>query len=184
MLFRSLELKALFSKLGVTTQNGKESEAAALFLQNLLTLAQSAGGPAPRPEAPNIQDVRSLQMLSGNAQLLKIHEQNKDLAAKLAAWKKNTDGISKRWSGWERLLEFQRFGGGLPEAEACGKSIVAITEGRTLLPDPDPVPELTKQLTTALRIALGKLQEDLLAAFKAGEAKLAEIGRASCRERV
>ena len=168
-----LDLKALFQKIGITTQNGKESEAAAQFLQKLLALAESAGGSAPRPESPDTQDVRALQMLSGNAQLLKIHEQKDDLTAKLAAWKKNADAIAKRWPAWERLLDFHSFATGLPEAEACAKSIAAITDGRTLLADPDPVPELTKQLTTALRIALGKLQDDLAAAFKAGDDKLA-----------
>jgi hypothetical protein len=112
-------------------------------------------------------------MLSGNAQLLKIHEQNDELTAKLATWKKNANTIAKRWPVWERLLDFHSFATGLPEAEACAKSIGAITAGRTLLADPDPVPELTKQLTTALRIALGKLQADLGAAFKAGDDKLA-----------
>jgi hypothetical protein len=60
-----------------------------------------------------------------------------------------------------------------PEADACAKSIAAITAGRSLLAEPDPVPELTKQLTTALRNALGKLQDDLAAAFQAGDTKLA-----------
>ncbi|HEY4933145.1 MAG TPA: BREX system P-loop protein BrxC [Terriglobales bacterium] len=168
-----LDLKALFQKIGITTQNGKESEAAAQFLQKLLALAESAGGGAPRPESPGTQEVRALQMLSGNAQLLKIHEQNDDLTAKLAAWKKNADAIAKRWPVWERLLDFHNFATGLPEAEAGAKSIAAITDSRTLLADPDPAPELTKQLTTALRIALGKLQGDLGAAFKAGDDKLA-----------
>ncbi len=67
-------------------------------------------------------------MLSGNAQLLKIHEQKDDLAAKLAAWKKNAEAIAKRWPAWERLLDFHNFAAGLPEAEACAKSIAAITE--------------------------------------------------------
>ncbi len=114
-----LDLKALFQKIGITTQNGKESEAAAQFLQKLLALAESAGGSAPRPESPDTQDVRALQMLSGNAQLLKIHEQKDDLTAKLAAWKKNADAIAKRWPAWERLLDFHGFATGLPEAEAA-----------------------------------------------------------------
>jgi hypothetical protein len=167
-----LDLKALFQKLGITTQSGKESEAAAQFLQKLLEVAESAGGNAPRPQSPDTQDVRALQMLSGNAQLLKIHEQKDDLTAKLASWKKNADGIAKRWPLWERLLDFHRFANGLPDAEACAKSIAAITEGRTLLNDPDVVPDLTKQLTTTLRTVLGKLQSDLAAAFKAGSEKL------------
>jgi hypothetical protein len=170
---QKLELKALFQKTGITIQNGKESEAAAEFLKKLLALAESAGGSAPRPESPDTQAVRALQMLSGNAQLLKIHEQKDDLTAKLSAWKKNADAIAKRWPVWERLLDCHNFAIGLSEAETCAKSIVAISDGRALLTDPDPVPELTKQLTTALRIALGKLQGDLAAAFKVGDDKLA-----------
>jgi hypothetical protein len=168
-----LDLKALFQKAGITTQNGRESEAAAQFLQNLLTLAQSAGGGEPRPELPDTQEVRALQLLSGNAQLLKIHEKKDNLAAKLADWKKNAEAIVKRWPAWERLLEFQAFASGLQEAEICSKSIAAISEGRALLANPDPVPELIKQLTAALRMALNKLQDDLSAAFKAGDEKLA-----------
>lgn len=167
-----LDLKALFQKLGITTQNGKEAEAAVQFLQKLVALAESAGGSAPRPECPDTQSVRSLQMLSGNAQLLKIHEQKDELVTKLVAWKKNAEAIAKRWPIWERLLDYHSFATGLPEAEACAKSIAAITTARTLLADPDPAPELVKQLTTALRTALGKLQGDLATAFKSGKDKL------------
>ena len=168
-----LDLKALFQKAGVSTQNGKESEAAAEFLKKLQALAGSAGGIAPRPASPDTQAMSALQMLSGNAQLLKLHELKDDLAANLASWKKTTDAITKRWPAWERLLDFQTFANGLPEADTCAKSITAITEGRSLLAEPDPVPELAKQLTTALRIALGTLQDDFAAAFTAGEARLA-----------
>jgi len=168
-----LDLKALFQKVGITTQNGKEAEAAAEALKKLLALAESAGGAAPRPETPDTQDLRALQMQSGNAQLLQIHEHKDALATKLAAWKKSRDAITIRWPAWERLQDFQTYATGLPEAEATAKSIAAITTGRTLLAEPDPVPELTKQLATALRIALGKLQDDLAAAFQAGDAKLA-----------
>lgn len=168
-----LNLKALFQKLGITTQNGKESDAAAEFLNKLLVLAATAGGPAPRPETPATQDLRDLQMQSGNAQLLRLHELKDDLAAKLAAWKKSAEAISHRWPAWERLLDFHQFAAGLPAADACTPSLAAITANRGLLADPDPVPELTKQLTTALRTALGKLQDDLAAAFQTGDAKLA-----------
>ncbi len=168
-----LDLKALFQKAGITTQNGKESEAAGECLKKLLAHAESAGGEAPRPEAPDTQDVRGLQMLSGNAQLLKIHQAKDDLAGKLAAWKKSAEAIGRRSPAWERLLEFQNFAAGLPEAGSCSKSIAAIRTGRLLLAEPDPVPELNKQLVTALRVELGRLQDELAAAFQAGEAKLA-----------
>jgi len=168
-----LDLKALFQKAGITAQNGKESEAAGQFLQKLLAVAESAGGSAPRPESPNTQGVRALQMLSGNAQLLKIHEQKDDLTTKLAAWKKNADAVAKRWPVWERLVDLRGFAKALPEAEACATSMDAITVSRSLLADPDPAPELTKQLVSALRNALGKLQDDLTAAFKIGDDRLA-----------
>lgn len=112
-------------------------------------------------------------MLSGNAQLLKIHDQKDDLSIKLAEWKKSTDAIAKRWPLWQRLLDFYNHATGLPEHENCSTSITAITDGRLLLSEPDNVPELTKQLTAALRLALGKLQNDLSGAFKAGDARLA-----------
>ncbi len=168
-----LDLKALFQKIGITTKNGQESEAAAESLKKLIALAESAGGAAPRPAVPDTQEVRNLQMLSGNAQLLEIHKLKDDLSAKLAAWKKSADVIAKRWPAWERLLDCQSFAAGLPEAESCATSIAAITDGRTLLVDPDPVPELTKQLTTALRVAIGKQQDALAAAFQAGGENLA-----------
>ena len=168
-----LELKALFQKIGVTAQNGKETEAAAEVLQKLLALAGLAGGDAPRPETPDTQAIRDLQMLSGNGQLMKIHEQKDELAASITTWKKAADGIGKRWPAWEGLLEFQRFATGLPEGDACAKSTAAIIDSRSLLADPDPVPELTKQLTTALREALGQLQDDLATAFENGAATLA-----------
>ena len=168
-----LDLKALFQKLSVTTQNGKEPEAAALFLQKLLALADSAGGEAPRPEAPSTRSVKDLQLLSGNAQLLKLHEQKDTITADLTAWKKSADAIAKRWPEWESLSVFQAYAKDLQEGVACAASIAAITSGRNLLADPDPLPELIKQLTTALRTELGKLQGDLSAAFVAGEEKLA-----------
>ena len=167
-----LDLKALFQKIGVTTQNGKESEAATSFLQKALALAETSGGVAPRPESGDAQTIRDLQMLSGNAQLLKIHEQKDDLSIKLAEWKKSTDAIAKRWPLWERLLDFHGYATELAVYETSSASITAITDGRLLLSEPDNVPELTKQLTAALRLALGKLQDDLAAAFKAGDSRL------------
>ena len=167
-----LELKALFQKAGVNANSGKESDAAGLFLTKLLELAQSAGGNAPKPENPDTKAVVALQALNGNAQLLKIHEQREDLAAKLTAWKKAAEAIGKHWPAWEKLLTFHGFAAGLPEGEACGKSITAIREGRTLLSDPDPVPELTKQLATALRHVLTKRQDALGAAFESGKQQL------------
>ncbi|MEX1049637.1 MAG: BREX system P-loop protein BrxC [Akkermansiaceae bacterium] len=167
-----LDLKALFQKLAVTTPNGKESEAAAQFLQKFLALAESAGGEAPRPEAPATHELKDLQHLSGNAQLLELHKQKDASTANLTAWKKSADAIAKRWPEWENLALFQAHAKDLPAGEACAASIAAITADRKLLADPDPLPDLIKQLATALRTELGKLQDDLAAAFASGQEKL------------
>ena len=167
-----LDLKALFLKLGISTSNGKESEAAAQFLQKLVALAESAGGPSPKPEVPVIKEIWDLQMLSGNAQLLKIHEQRDYFNAKLSAWKKDADSINKRWPAWERLQESCALSKSLPEGPECAASIAAITAGRTLLADPDPIPELTKKLTAALRNKLTMLQDELGTVFSAGHERL------------
>lgn len=167
-----LDLKALFQKAGVTTANGKESEAADQFLKNMLALADAAGGEAPRPEKPDDSSIRGLQMLSGNAQLLKIHEEKDALADRLATWKKRAEAIAARWPAWERFNEFLRFAAGLPEAQPCGASSAAIIADRSLLNDPDPVPDLTRQLTAALRIALTKHQDLLATAFTSGQQRL------------
>jgi hypothetical protein len=168
-----LDLKALFQKAGVTTANGKESEAAATFLQNLLGLAEKAGGEAPRPECPDTRPIRDLQMLSGNAQLNRIHDQKDALADFITAWKQSGDSIAKRWPHWERLLDYQAFASTLPAGEACAKSLTAITSARSLLSEPDPVPALTRDLTTALRAQLSDLQTAIASAFQDGEDRLA-----------
>ena len=48
-------------------------------------------------------------MLSGNDQLLKIHEQRDSLTAKLVTWKKTADGIAKRWPAWKQLMDPEGF---------------------------------------------------------------------------
>lgn len=168
-----LDLKALFQKGGVTTPNGQESAAASEFLRKLTELAASAGGEAPRPEPPRLDLIRELQSLSGNAQLLKIHEKKDQLAADIAAWKKSAEATAKRWPAWERLQEFCAFGDGLPEAVACAASIAAIVKNRGLLGDPDPVPELTGSLTQAFRTQLVSLHKKVEAEFNSGQDRLA-----------
>lgn len=167
-----LDLKALFLKADIKTTNGKESEAAGSFLEALLKLADSAGGDAPKPEVPDKAFIRELQTLSGNAQLLRIHGQKDDLTKKVESWKKTADTITKRWPTWEKLQALHKLAATLPESSTVGASITAIIANRSLIADPDPIPELAKQLTNALRLALSAVQERLEASFAEGHAKL------------
>ena len=168
-----LDLKSLFQKADVKTPSGKENDAAALFLDAMLKLADSAGGEAPKPEAPDKAFLRDFQSLSGNAQLLRIHAQKDALTTAVTTWKRTAEGITKRWPAWKRLQTLHGLANGLPEATTVGASIAAIVSDRSLLYDPDPVPELAKHLTQALRSALSSVQDRLEAAFATGQAQLA-----------
>ena len=168
-----LELKALFQRLGVATPNGQESASAAQFLKVLLALGESAGGEAPSPQRPDLKAIRELQMLSGNAQLLDIHSRKDALAASILEWRRASEALARRLPAWETLLRLQSFAASLPEAAAAGASISGITASRSLLSDPDPVPELRQAMAGALRTTLGSLQQGLASAFAAGHERLA-----------
>jgi hypothetical protein len=163
---QKLDLKALFQKLSVPTQSGQESTAAGLFLGKLLELADAAGGDPPQPEKPNTQSIRELQALSGNAQLLKIHEQRGELERCIAEWTKLKESIAKRSPRWDRLKELCTMATGLPEAQEVAISTNAIESSRGLLSDPDPVPPLNQKVLGALRQVLNALQGELEATFE------------------
>lgn len=169
-----LDLKALFQKLSVQTHNGQESLAAGVFLTKLLELIATAGGEPPCPEAPAAKPVHDLQIESGNAQLLAIHQQKDSLAQSIAIWTTTRDAMAKRLPRWARMLEIRGQADELPEAVAIDASIDSIRATRGLLADLDPVPPLTKTLVDALRAALNALQKEIESAYSAGIAKLAK----------
>jgi hypothetical protein len=156
-----LDLKAIFQKLGVTTPSGQESAAALEFLNRLVNLADSAGGDAPQPAKPPAQPLRDLQALSGNAQLLALHNQKDALTANIVEWTQSGDAIAKRLPRWQRLTVLHTLATGLPEASTTAPSLAAIQSSRNLLADPDPVPPIIQTLLGALRTALNQVQADL-----------------------
>jgi len=163
---QKLDLKALFQKLSVPTQSGQESAAAGLFLGKLLDLAESAGGEPPEPEKPSIQAIRELQTLSGNAQLLKMHEQRSELERCSADSKAISENISRRLPRWQRLQELCAMGIGLPAIQEAASSLNAIESSRGLLSEPDLVPPLIQNVLGTLREALNTLQRELEATFE------------------
>ncbi len=169
---QKLDLKALFQKLGVSTQSGQELSAAAQFLGKFSDLADASGGEPPQPERPSKDTVRQLQALSGNAQLLEIHKKKQDLEQSIADWAKVRDGIGKRLPRWERLNEFKSMADGVSEIADVTAAMGVIESSRTLLSEPDPVAPLIHKVLGALRHALNQLQKDLDTTFAREEAKL------------
>jgi hypothetical protein len=169
-----LELKGLFQKLGIATQSGKESDAAAVFLARLLELGGAAGGEPPMPECPDTQPTRALQSLGGNAQLLAIHGQKDGLTADVASWTVIKDKIAKKKPRWERLCELQELAAGLPESLEVRASIDGLRASRALLHEPDAVPPLILKLLDSLRKALNAWQAELDAASERETGRLEE----------
>jgi hypothetical protein len=97
-----LDLKALFQKVGITTHNGKESEAAAQFLQKLVGLMESAGGDAPRPEARCVGVATCKCPVTPNS---KIHGKRTP-PRQVADSKTTADAIAKRWPVWNGCGNF------------------------------------------------------------------------------
>jgi hypothetical protein len=169
---QKLDLKALFQKLSVPTQPGQESTAAGLFLSKLLELAESAGGEAPQPEKPSTQTIRELQTLSGNAQLLKMHEQRSELERCITDWRTIGENISRRLPRWQRLQDLCAMAAGLQDVQEVVGSINAIESSRGLLADPDLVPPIVQKVLGALRDALNSLQGELETIFEREQARL------------
>lgn len=167
-----LDLKALFQKIGVTTDSGKETIAAAEFLSTIVALADTAGGDPPLPDPPDIKAIRDLQSLSGNAQLLAIHEKREALEKQIHDWTAFRDAAQKRLPAWQRCQELLKYAQGLPGVDELSTSIAAVKSSRSLLSDPDPVPPILKKVSQSLRDALNENQKQLESVFKAESEKL------------
>ena len=149
-----IKVRGLFRSVGATCKPNEEAMAAAEFLAKLDRLAQSAGGDAPLPERPDTSHLRDLQSLAGNEQLVGILDRYDELQKNIEDWTKAADLAEKRFPAYERLLSLASHAKELDVASETQPQIEAISANRSLLADPDPVPDLTRMLADALRTAL------------------------------
>jgi hypothetical protein len=107
-----LDLKALFQKLAVATQNGQESAAAATFLVKLLDLATAAGGESPCPEAPAAKPTAAAHK----------YRINEEYIAGITAIRRSEQAQMQAYMAHGRcLMEFLARALDDPHAGACGK---------------------------------------------------------------
>ena len=150
-----IKVRKLFQSAGVTCKPNEEATAAAEFLAKLDRLTQSAGGDAPLPERPDTSHLRDLQSLAGNEQLVGILDRYDELQKNIEDWTKAGDLAEKRFPAYERLRSLASHAKELEDvASETQPQIEAISANRSLLVDPDPVPDLTRMLADALRTAL------------------------------
>lgn len=151
---QKLRIKKLFQTAGYKFTPGDEAVAAPGFVAFLKALAQSAGGNAPAPAAPQAPAVTALEGLTGNDLLFGLHEGADTLAQHVAEWKATADKIAQRRPRFglaEQLLEYAT---GIEGMDSQASTLAAIRTNRTLLDDPDPTASVLKAVGTALRTAL------------------------------
>ena len=168
-----IELRGLFQELDVRSRSGEEGEAAREFLGRLRALADSAGGEAPLPPAPETGFIDDLSRLAGAEQLAAVHEARESIRDKLAAWKALAERREEREPVWLVATSLRRHAQGLPGAEALEKELQAIEQQRSVLDETNRLAPLAGRLAAELRQALTARRRELSAAVAAAMAELA-----------
>ncbi len=150
-----LGVRKLLQRLSINSNDG---ELAALpeLLRYMHTLADNAGGPAPKPLSPDTTGLNDIERHVGNAQLLAVYNAREILEEHAAQWAELGQEIAKRWPHWvnlQKLVEHAKNIQGKKSHEVAHATseVEAITKGRLLLDNPDPVEPLVTTLTQVLR---------------------------------
>ncbi len=151
---QKIALRNLFQQAGLSGKPNEEVATASLFLDELRRRAEAAGGDKPLPERPSLTRVNELAALSGNKQLLALHDAREELGKLAKEWKERGEAIGRRLPAWQTLERLQDHADGLAVAAEVAPQAEAIRDGRRLLEEPDPVPPLSSRLVDALRAEL------------------------------
>ena len=149
-----IEVRKLASEMGLSTTSGEEAEAVPEILERLQGEAQAAGGEAPLPEPPDTTLISQLREIAGNRQIVEVAEQAETLIAYHKDWAAAGEAARERLPEWRRLEKFLHHTRNLPVATELDPQMEAIRSQRTLLTDPNLIPPLLNQVTTALRKAV------------------------------
>ena len=168
-----IDLRRLFQELGIRSRSGEEGAAAREFLDKLRALADSAGGEAPLPPAPDTAFVEELSRLAGAEQLAAIHAQRASIRDSIAEWKALCERSGERLPVWRRLTGLLRHATKLPEAGPVSEEVSAIQAQRSLLADTDHAAPLAARLASDLRVAVTERRVRLADAVATAESELA-----------
>jgi len=147
-------VRGLMQKAGVACKPNEEPQQAPELVTELKRRATAAGGEPPAPAAPSVAHLLALDALAGNALVKKLYEARAGLSADLDAWEKIAAAIEARTPRWVTLEELLAAAATLPVSAEVAAQRDALRDGRGLLTEPDPLPHLCEQVTTALREAL------------------------------
>jgi hypothetical protein len=163
-----IDIRKLLQDVGVPFKPNEELAAMPKLLDLLRQRAESAGGDAPLPQRPDTRHIDELSTLSGNEQLVAVHAQRETLAGQAKTWLETTRKIQSRLPRWKALKSLLELGASLAEAAEIQEQADGILDGRLLLSDPDPVPDLCGRITQLLRDAFNNAYKEFETAFEAG----------------
>ena len=149
-----IEVRKLALGMGLTVKSGEEAEIVPVVLNRLMEEVQAAGGEVPLPKAPDSTLIRELQELVGNPQIVGVAENTDALLARHKELSAAGEAALERLPEWHRLETFLHHARDLPAAAELRPQTDAIRSERSLLNDPNPLPPLLGQATTALRGAV------------------------------
>lgn len=95
--------------------------------------------------------------LSGNDQLLAVHDKKDQLSADYASWKAQLELVAERNEQWHNLQTLMHYCRDLAIHKVLEQEVAALKAGRTLLANPSPVSPLLNQALAALRCHHGSL---------------------------
>lgn len=160
-----IKLRKLYQEADISCKPGEEFLHSNTFLGKMKELAGQISGDAPRPEPINVQFIKDIENLDGNARLLRIIEEQEDLRAKLADWNKKGDLVNKREPQWNLLADLTNHAPPVPEMEQLKTEIEAIRENRLLLQEPDPIQPKLMELTEKLKTLLNTQKENYVKSY-------------------
>jgi len=168
-----IKVRGLLAHLCITHKPGEESAAFIEMIGRLKSHALRAGGDAPLPPRPNADLLLSLEAKTGNDQYLAIFHAIDDLRRIDEQCRAAVDRITARQPRWEQFTRLLACATGLPGIDGLASQHQAIIASRSLLTDPDPVPDLIKQVADLLRGALTTREQAYTARLAQAETDLA-----------
>jgi hypothetical protein len=163
-----IQIRGLLQKAGVACTPGDEAARVPVYLDRMSELARSAGGPPPLSEAPSIAPLEEMRGLSGSEQLAAILEAGDKLTEWFSAWTRERENAGQRLPRWGILGRLAEHAEGLSVRADASSEMAAITERRSLLAEPDPVPPVLARASSALREALSDARKRHAQAFQEG----------------
>ena len=171
-MLQRLAVRKLFADTLSTAAKGDDNQLAQKFVDELSSLAQAAGGPAPRPAIPQPELLETLRLQQGGDRVITIAERGDQLWQWWTAWEQAGKKLPAREKRWARAQSLLSHAAGLPQREEIARQLEAIHHNRLLLHDPDPLDAPLDELVNGLRDAIRERRDQLLAARQAVIAEL------------